>query len=248
MRALPHLWRLSMEAAPARPSSCCSRRSSSIPTMPMRMRMLGWSYISMFNLDTRRPIGEFTDRALDCGQHGGGARRSGAVGPSRVRTGPRAASPSRAGAELICRERWSLNPNFALGHAGLGYGLAVGGEPELGLESLELRAAAQPARSVPRDLCAGRALHGAVRARTLRGDAGGMPCHGRRSIPIMPVPGDLMTVSLGLLGRTRRGERGARAHARCCSRICPAPTSKTIPSTRIPRIAPAFLKGCAGLD
>jgi tetratricopeptide (TPR) repeat protein len=31
-----------------------------------------------------------------------------------------------------------LNPNFALGHAGLGYGLAVGGEPELGLESLEL--------------------------------------------------------------------------------------------------------------
>ncbi len=27
-----------------------------------------------------------------------------------------------------------LNPNFALGHAGLGYGLAVGGKPERGLE------------------------------------------------------------------------------------------------------------------
>ena len=29
--------------------------------------LLGWSYISMFNLDTRRPIGEFTDRALEAG-------------------------------------------------------------------------------------------------------------------------------------------------------------------------------------
>src|SRR5262249_52688152 len=31
-----------------------------------------------------------------------------------------------------------LNPNFALAHAGLGYALACGGEPERGLQSLEL--------------------------------------------------------------------------------------------------------------
>jgi tetratricopeptide (TPR) repeat protein len=39
-----------------------------------------------------------------------------------------------------------LNPSFALGHAGLGYGLAVGGQPERGLEVLE-----QAHRLSPRD-------------------------------------------------------------------------------------------------
>ena len=31
-----------------------------------------------------------------------------------------------------------MNPSFALGHAGLGYGLAAGGQPQRGLEALEL--------------------------------------------------------------------------------------------------------------
>jgi hypothetical protein len=29
--------------------------------------LLGWTYVSMFNLDSRTPIGEFTDKALDAG-------------------------------------------------------------------------------------------------------------------------------------------------------------------------------------
>src|SRR5262249_9849159 len=39
-----------------------------------------------------------------------------------------------------------LNPSFALGHAGLGYAMAVGGQPERGLQALE-----QAHRLSPRD-------------------------------------------------------------------------------------------------
>ena len=35
--------------------------------------LLGWTYLCMFNLDTRMPIGEFTDKALECRGACGGA-------------------------------------------------------------------------------------------------------------------------------------------------------------------------------
>lgn len=136
MRALPHLWRLSTEEH--QQAQQLLRQAIDLDAnYAHAYALLGWSYISMFNLDTRRPIGEFTDRALDAGnkavtlddQEPWGHLVSG-LGHARRRR------PELAMTHLS--KSVSLNPNFALGHAGLGYGLAVGGEPELGLESLEL--------------------------------------------------------------------------------------------------------------
>jgi adenylate cyclase len=136
MRALPHLWLLSTEEHEQ--AQQLLRQAIDLDANYAHAHaLLGWSYISMFNLDTRRPIGEFTDRALDAGnkavtlddQEPWGHLVAG-LGHARRRR------PQLAMGHLSKSVR--VNPNFALGHAGLGYGLAVGGEPELGLESLEL--------------------------------------------------------------------------------------------------------------
>jgi adenylate cyclase len=136
MRALPHLWRLSTEEHLL--AQQLLRQAIDLdPNYANAHALLGWSYISMFNLDTRRPIGEFTDLALEAGnravtlddQDSWGHLVSG-LGHARRRR------PELARTHLS--KSVSLNPNFALGHAGLGYGLAVGGDPERGLESLEL--------------------------------------------------------------------------------------------------------------
>ena len=50
-----------------KPSNCCGEAIDLDANYAHAHALLGWSYISMFNLDTRRPIGEFTDRALDAG-------------------------------------------------------------------------------------------------------------------------------------------------------------------------------------
>ena len=78
----------------------------------------------MFNLDTRMPIGEFTEKALEAGERAvalddqdhwghfvlGLAIRAGAVPNSAV---------------MHLSKSVELNPNFALGHAGLGYAYGV---------------------------------------------------------------------------------------------------------------------------
>ena len=53
---------------------------------------------------------------------------------------------SRAAAMMHLSQAVELNPNFALGYAGLGYAFACGGQPERGLEALE-----QAQRLSPRD-------------------------------------------------------------------------------------------------
>ena len=136
MRALPHLWRLSTEEH--QQAQQLLRQAIDLdPGYAHAHALLGWSYISMFNLDTRRPIGEFTDRALDAGNKAvtlddqdPWAHLVSGLGHARRRRSELALTH--------LSKSVGLNPNFALGHAGLGYALAVGGEPELGLESLEL--------------------------------------------------------------------------------------------------------------
>ena len=60
-------------AAAAR-RNCCNRRSRSIRNMRMPTRCWVGPIVSMFNLDARMPIGEFTDKALEAGRTCGGAR------------------------------------------------------------------------------------------------------------------------------------------------------------------------------
>jgi tetratricopeptide (TPR) repeat protein len=90
----------------------------------------------MFNLDTRMPIGEFSDKALDSGgravaldEHDHWGHLVLGLGHARRRR------PEPAVMHLS--QSVELNPNFALGHAGLGYAYACGGQPERGLEPLE---------------------------------------------------------------------------------------------------------------
>ena len=93
-----------------------------------------------------------------------------------------------------------LNPNFALGHAGLGYGLAAGGQPERGLEVLE-----QAHRLSPRDpflaIYAPTVRYMALFALGRYEDAINV-C--RSTIALHPKHSGawrLLTVSLGLLGK-----------------------------------------------
>jgi Flp pilus assembly protein TadD len=90
----------------------------------------------LFNLDSHMPIGEITERALDASaralalddrDHWGHL----VMGLSHAR---------RRRSEVAVRHlsrSVELNPNFALGYAGLGYAFACCGRPGCGLESVE---------------------------------------------------------------------------------------------------------------
>src|SRR5262249_20154931 len=87
-------------------------------------------------LDSRLPIGGLTDQALEAGAKAVAlddqdpwAHLVLGLGHARRRR------PERAVIHLT--RAIDLNQSFALGHAGLGYALACGGQPERGLEELE---------------------------------------------------------------------------------------------------------------
>ena len=94
----------------------------------------GWTYVSMFNLDTGKPIHEFTERALDAGTRAVELDDQDPWGHLVRNSGTTAAA--RAGVTHLLNAI-ALNPSFALGHAGLGYAVAAGRQPERGLEALE---------------------------------------------------------------------------------------------------------------
>jgi tetratricopeptide (TPR) repeat protein len=103
-----------------------------------------------------------------------------------------------------------LNPNFALGYAGLGYALACGGEPERGLQSLE-----QAQRLSPRDpflaIYAPTVRYMALFALGCYEEAIAV-CRSTSALhPNHVGSWRLMTVSLGLLGRIDEA-RQALAH------------------------------------
>jgi TolB-like protein len=144
MQALPYMWRMTTEDH-GRAQDLLLEAIGLDPEYAHAYAMLGWTYITMFNLDTGRPIHEFTERALDAGtravelddQDPWAHLVLGLAHARRRRPKPALMHLSKA---------IELNPSFALGHAGLGYGLAAGGDPERGLEALE-----QAHRLSPRD-------------------------------------------------------------------------------------------------
>ena len=144
MQALPHMWRMSVEE-----QVLAQRLLDQALALDVEYghahALLGWTYLNRFNLDTRRPIGEFTDRALDAGARAVALNDQDHWGHLVLGLGhARRRRPELAVNHLF--KSIDLNPNFALGHAGLGYAFACGGQPERGLQSLE-----QALRLSPRD-------------------------------------------------------------------------------------------------
>jgi TolB-like protein len=135
MRALPHIWRMS--ASEQRLAQDLLKQALTLNDKYAHAHaLMGWTYVNLFNLDSHAPIGEITERALDA------AARALTLddrdhwahlvlGLSHAR---------RRRSELAVRhlsKSIELNPNFALGFAGLGYAYACCGKPACGLESLE---------------------------------------------------------------------------------------------------------------
>ena len=135
MQALPHMWRMSVEEQ--RLAQEFLRQAIALdPEYAHAHALLGWTYLCMFNLDARMPIGEFTDKALEAGERAVALDEQdhwghfvlGLAHSRRRRPEP---------AVMHLSKSVELNPNFALGHAGLGYAYACGEQPERGLQSLE---------------------------------------------------------------------------------------------------------------
>jgi TolB-like protein/DNA-binding winged helix-turn-helix (wHTH) protein/cytochrome c-type biogenesis protein CcmH/NrfG len=144
IHALPHMWRMSTEEQ-RRAQDLLIQAIAVDPEYAHAHGLLGWSYVNMFNLDTRRPLGEFTTKALESGGKAVALDDQEPWGHLVVGLGhARQRRPAFAVSHLT--QSIHLNPSFALAHAGLGYAFACGGEPERGLQALE-----QAQRLSPRD-------------------------------------------------------------------------------------------------
>jgi len=144
MQAVPHMWRMSTQDH-GRAQELLQRAIALDAGYAHAHALLGWTYVTMFNLDTRRPIGEFTDQALAAGTTAVMLDDEDPWGHLVVGLGhARRRRPELALQHLS--QSVELTPSFALGHAGLGYAMAVGGQPERGLQALE-----QAHRLSPRD-------------------------------------------------------------------------------------------------
>ena len=144
IQALPHMWRVNAEEQ-QRAQELLKQAVVLDPEYAHAVALLGWTYVSLFNMAALTPIGEFTDKALEIGTNAVAldneepwAHLVLGLGHARRRR------TELAVAHLS--ESIHLNPSFALGHSGLGYALACGGQPERGLRSVE-----QAERLSPRD-------------------------------------------------------------------------------------------------
>jgi TolB-like protein len=134
VRALPHMWRTSMEEH-LQAQDLLKQAVKLDPKCAHAHALLGWTYASMFNLNSHVPIGELTDGAIDAGAKAVTFDEQAHWGHLVLGIGyARRRRPEEAVAHIS--KSVALNPNFALGHAGLGYAFACGGQPERGLESL----------------------------------------------------------------------------------------------------------------
>jgi len=208
MQAVPHMWRMSTQDH-GRAQELLQRAIALDAGYAHAHALLGWTYVTMFNLDTRRPIGEFTDRTLAAGTTAVMLDDEDPWGHLVVGLGhARRRRPELALQHLS--QSIELNPSFALGHAGLGYAMAVGGQPERGLQALE-----QARRLSPRDpflaIYAPIVQYMALFA-LKRYEETIAVCRATAALhPHHAGAWRLMTVSLGLLGRIDEA-REALAH------------------------------------
>jgi TolB-like protein len=135
MQALPHIWRMS--ASEQRLAQDLLRQALMLDDKYAHAyALVGWTYVNLFNLDSPAPIGEVTEKAFDAAAKAlilddRDPWAHLVLGLSHAR---------RRRCEMAIRHLSKcieLNPNFALGYAGLGYAFACCGKPECGLESLE---------------------------------------------------------------------------------------------------------------
>jgi tetratricopeptide (TPR) repeat protein len=208
MQAVPHMWRMSTQEH-ARAQELLQQAIALDGNYAHAHALLGWTYVTMFNLDTRRPIGEYTEKALETGARAvtlddeePWAHLVLGLGHARRRR------PQLAFRHLT--KSVELSPSFALGHAGLGYALACGGQPESGLQALE-----EAHRLSPRDpflaMYAPTVRYMALFAMERYEETIAVCRSTAASHPNHAGAWRLMTVSLGLLGRLDEA-RKALAH------------------------------------
>jgi TolB-like protein len=131
IQALPHMWRMKTQEH-QRALDLLQQAVDLDAGYAHAYALMGWIYVSMFNLDARTPIGEFTDKALELGAKAVTLDDQEPWGHLVLGLGhARRRRPERA--LLHLSKSVELTPSFALGHAGLGYAFACGGQPARGL-------------------------------------------------------------------------------------------------------------------
>jgi len=136
-QALPHLWRMSVSEQLLAQKLLQQAATFEGPHGRAHVHaLLGWTYMNMFNLDSHAPISELTEKALEAGATALALDEQDYWGHLVLGLGhARQRRPEDAVRHLS--QSVEINPNFALGHAGLGYALACGGQPQRGLEALD---------------------------------------------------------------------------------------------------------------
>ena len=135
-QALPHMWRMSVSEQQLAQTLLQQAAVREAPQGRAHVHaLLGWTYMNMFNLDSHAPIGELTEKALEAGTTALALDEQDYWGHLVLGLGrARQRRPDDAVRHLL--QSVEINPNFALGHAGLGYALACGGQPQRGLEAV----------------------------------------------------------------------------------------------------------------
>ena len=136
MQALPHMWRMSLGEQLLAQKLLQQAATLEAPQGRAHVHsLLGWTYMNMFNLDSHAPISELTEKALEAGTTALALDEQDYWGHLVLGLGhARQRRPEDAVRHLT--QSIEINPNFALGHAGLGYALACGGQPQRGLDAL----------------------------------------------------------------------------------------------------------------
>ncbi len=144
MRAVPHMWRMSTQGL-GRAQELLGLAVLRDPDYAHAHALLGWTYLGLFNLDTRRPIHEYTEKALAAGMRALALDDDDPWGHLVVGLAHARRRQSELALWHLARSL-EIDSSFAVAHAGLGYALACGGRPEHGLQALE-----QAHRLSPRD-------------------------------------------------------------------------------------------------
>src|SRR4029079_5404434 len=135
MQSVPHMWRMSTQEH-AQAQELLRKAIELDGNYAHAHALLGWTYVSMFSLDTGRPIGEFAEEAIAAGSRAVALDDEEPWAHLVLGLG-HACRPRPARLFNALYTSVALCPSFALGHAGLGYALACGGQPESGLQALE---------------------------------------------------------------------------------------------------------------